>query len=137
MWYVVYDTVTGAEVSQGPTIAAALPAGLSAVPYESRPVGLVWDAAERMLVVPTPPAPSRISRQTFLDRIGPEAEVGAQIGAWSNTTQGAQLRALLLRLQVVADVDVADPRTVAGVDALIAAGILDADQRAAVLALPT
>lgn len=80
--------------------------------------------------------PSRspvISRQTFMDRIGDAAVVSIQMASWGTSREAAQLRAWLLRYQVVGEIDVSDVRTIAGVDALIAAGLIDANDREAIL----
>jgi hypothetical protein len=136
MFYIVYRSDTGAMVSSGTVIATPLPDGLAAVPYESAPdFALVqWDATQRMLVPRPPRVRSTISRQTFMDRLGDACLVAVHLAAQGTTGQAAALRAWLLRFQVVSDIDVLDPRTIAGVDALIAAGLLDAARRDAVLA---
>lgn len=136
MWHVLYRLDTGALVAVA-RASAPVPPDLGAVPYELEPdlTANQWDPVARMLV---PRAPSRgvISRQTFMDRLGQDAVVAVQAAAWEATPAGAALRAWLLRFQVVAEVDVLDPRTIAGVDALIAAGLVPANRRAAILALP-
>jgi hypothetical protein len=112
--------------------------GSAATFYETRPTG-VWDAAQRLFVAAT--APRLISRQTFMDRLGDACVDGMQLASVTFPTDAlavqqskARLRSLLLRFQVVTEIDLTDPRTIAGVDALITAGLLASTRRAEVLA---
>jgi hypothetical protein len=134
MFYVIHEVETGAFVAVA-TDVSTLPASLAAVPYEARPDFTThrWDAAQRLMV---PRTASVISRQTFMDRLG-DAAVAAVCAATKGTdATAAALMAWVLRFLVVQDIDVADSRTIAGVDALIAAGMLPVDRRDIVLALP-
>lgn len=148
MFYVIHDSTSGAFVAVA-TDVSGLPASFGAVPYEDAPdmAANVWDAGQRMLVprpAPTPAVLSRISRQTFMDRLGEACTVGMQVASVTfpgDSTQVQQAKAALrdtiLRFQIVQEIDVLDPRTIANVDRLIAGGLLAANRRAAVLALPT
>lgn len=112
--------------------------GSSATFYEVKPDG-VWDAAQRLFVAAT--VPRLISRQTFMDRLGDACTDGMQLASVTFPTDSlavqqskARLRSLLLRFQIVTEIDLTDARTIAGVDALIAAGLLASERRADVLA---
>lgn len=148
MWHAIYRLDSGALVSVASdgNVADPLPDGLGSVPYESQPdlAVVVWDDAARMFV-PRPPAPARqvISRQDFMDRIGQDTVALVEYASVERAgdppavgMQKAQLRAWLRRFDVITEVVLTDPRTVAGIDALIAGGLLPAERRDAVLAPP-
>jgi hypothetical protein len=112
--------------------------GSGATFYEVKPTG-TWDAAQRLFVSAT--VPRLISRQTFMDRLGDACTDGMQLASVTFPTDDmptqvakAKLRSMLLRFQIVTEIDLTDARTIAGVDALIAAGLLASARRADVLA---
>jgi hypothetical protein len=60
-----------------------------------------------------------LSRQDFMDRF-PPAILGAVMAQQVKDTEtGASVRAALLRYMVVSDVDVTDPRTIAGAEGMV------------------
>ena len=132
MYSILYDSETGAYIGKANDVGT-LPPGVSALPYESDPdmVGNVWDPTQRMLVPRT--VPRIISRQTFIDRLGDDCLDAVQMASQGTTLGAAKLRNMLLRLHIVREVDLTDPRTIAGVDSLISNGLLPANKRAAVL----
>jgi hypothetical protein len=141
--YVVYTTATGAEFSSGSSIAETLPDHLSVVTFATAPDRSVvmWDAATLDFVPRPPHTTSVISRQTFMDRLGATCTVGMQIASVTFPTDDmptqvakAGLRDVLLRFQIVQEIDLADPRTIGNVDALIAGGLLAGNRRDIVLA---
>ena len=133
--YAVYNTSTGQLVSIGTTIDF-IPANLAYNTY-NRTIDLSverWNADLRDFEPIPPRTTTKISRQTFMDRIGDDSVVAIQFASFQNDIVGASLRAWLLRYQVVTEIDVADPRTIAGVDALIAAGLIPSNKRDEILA---
>lgn len=98
------------------------------------PAPYAWDVKRLNFVLPD--VSPNVSRQAFMDRLGDDTVVAMQMASWGDSMQAAQLRTWLLRYQVVESVDVTDLRTVAGVDALIAARLLPAERRDAVLKVP-
>lgn len=139
MYFLVYrrDTKTlesvGTDVAPRAVLDAA---GLDYVTQDDRPdLGThLWDAATLSLVPRPPETHTIISRQMFMDRLGDECVVGVEYMANGTSLDAAKLRAWLLRFHVVKDVDLSDPRTIAGVDAMIASGLLSPLRRDLVLA---
>jgi hypothetical protein len=80
-------------------------------------------------VPPLATATFKVSRQAFMDRIGDDAVAAILTLARTN----AQVEAWVLRYQIVSDVDLRDPRTIGGIDALIAAGLIPSNRRAGIL----
>ena len=74
-----------------------------------------------------------LSKREFLKRLGDTCVIAMEYAAFQNTTTGAALRARQRMFDNVADVDPAEADTIDGVDALIAAGLLDASRRSLVL----
>jgi len=76
-----------------------------------------------------------VSRQVFMDDIGAVEVANIILASRADTLQGAMIAGWLLRYQVVPDVNRKDPRTVAGIDFLISAGLIPANKRDTVLGL--
>lgn len=146
MMYVVYDAVTGAEITSGPTLGDGVRSNPALAVFEIETLPnralFMWSAATRMFVAKPAPTTAVISRQDFIDRLGDtcveaieEASVTFATDSSVVQKQKAKLRALMLRLNLVKDVNVTDTRTITGVDMLITAGYLAAVRRPIVLAL--
>lgn len=146
-WHVLYDDDTGQLLKEGPLDDAGK-APFAAEPGASFSVfdlavaehdALVWDAAKRAFVTPTPTAPPRnapgtaISKLAFLRRIGMTklAAVMAQ-HATDPVIQAFQMMFNAADIVHVDDVD-----TVAGIEYMASQGILSADDVLRVLAPPT
>ena len=97
----------------------------------------VWSTADLNFITPTSQSFTRVSRQVFMDRIGEDEVAAIILASRADTVIGSKLAGWLLRYQVVPDIDLTDPRTIAGVDALIALGLVNANKRDAILALPS
>ena len=120
-----------------PDVVAAcveVPSGLAVAP------GWRWTSGGGFAPPATPPAPSRIRvirSLAFRDRLAAarqaELTAAAAAAAMPPASNGALLNFLLSQAaSVTTDLD--DPRTVGGVDALRAAGLITAAERAALLA---
>ena len=144
MPYVIYSAVSGRKAGIAETAPADLAEdGLAATFYETLPdeTANVWDPTQRMYVPKPAPTTTVIARQTFMDRLGHDTVRAVQKASVTFPTDNdavqdmkADLRAWLLRFTIVGDIDVADSRTIGGVDALVAAGLLESERRDAVLA---
>lgn len=75
------------------------------------------------------PRPSVISSLAFLHRLTPAEDTAVHEAA----LKSAQVLRYLTRLGAATVVDLADPETIGGVDALIAAGLVSAGRRDALL----
>lgn len=93
--------------------------------------GMVW--VESPPPAPVPPEPQYKSQFTsleYLDRFT-EAE---QLAVVTATLANAQVKLWYDKMLAASYIDLADPRTIGGIDALIAAGLIDASRRDAILA---
>lgn len=137
--YCVYRRDSGAAVSWATVVDPAVLAGTHpdllavAVSDEDRATKQ-WDAATRTMVTRPVQTTTVISRQDFLDRLGPEVEVAVQLATQGTDANAAMLRAFILRLTVVGEVHVDDPRTIGAVQALVTFGLIDMAKMTAVLA---
>jgi hypothetical protein len=138
--YALIETATNAEqrrslfASEPPT-QEDVATGLEPAPNLAEAKGVQWVLAST-LPPPPPPAPPEPQYKTqftsleYLDRFT-EAE---QLTVVSATLANAQVKLWYDKMLAASYIDLADPRTAAGVDALIAAGLLDGARRAAILA---
>lgn len=82
---------------------------------------------------PMPPAPviprTQFTSLEFLDRFTEDE----QLAVVQATMQSAEVKLWYDRLLAASFIDLADPRTEAGIDALISAGLISADRKAALL----
>lgn len=78
---------------------------------------------------PAPPGPRQILTLAFLDRLSPVKQVAVNEAGKAN----AMLGLLTFRLGCSQVVDLDDPQLVAGVDALVGEGVLEATDKTALL----
>lgn len=122
-WFAVYRIADGALVSRGTVIANPLPVGLAAVPTTPpSDAGEVWDADLLTFVVPPPVTRAVLSPLEFAGRFT-DAEEDAVFALRTDPASPLPVRAALERLDrrqtLARDVDVTDPRTIAGVHAVV------------------
>lgn len=134
-WYARFRLSTGALVAIVPAgNTDPLPEDTASIPLPGYDPALhTWDAASRWYVMRV--ERDTLSPQEFIDRLGDACVKAVLAAARGEGPVAEELAALVLRLQVVPVVRVTDPRTIAGVDALIQLGFLDPARRDAVLAL--
>lgn len=75
---------------------------------------------------------TRITPLAFIDRWTPEEEVAIRTAAKTSV----EVESLIARVQLATFIDLADPRTVAGINALVAANLLTAERATAILTDP-
>jgi hypothetical protein len=101
---------------------------------DAGPAGPGWTYVDGVFSPPaSPPAPEQVYTMTpltFIARLTPE-EQHAIVSAAQNSPD---IMLWLLQLMGAQEVDVRDTRTIAGVDAMIGAGLLSADHRETLLA---
>ena len=102
MWYYLYETAGGALVSETDTQPATLPSGLSYVSFSTRQSGMVWNPAT--LTFSTPPNPSVISTEAFVNRFTP-AEIQTIVAAEATD---ANVLTYMRVLAFVSTVDLSD-----------------------------
>jgi hypothetical protein len=83
------------------------------------------------IYAPPPPAPTIIAPLDFMSRLTPAEQTAIATAGQSN----AQILLFLLKLSGATQVDVTDPLTVAGVNAMVSAGLLTAPRGAQILNL--
>lgn len=88
-------------------------------------------AAPVLPLVPAPAIPTTITPLDFMARLTPAEQTAIATASQSN----AQVLLFLLKLAGAQDVSVTDPLTVAGIQAMVAAGLLTVDRGAQVLDL--
>ena len=127
-WYAVYETATGALKSVGTVVADPLPAGLSALALSTQPAGQVWNAST--LAFETPVARTILTPYQFVNLFTPTEMAGILAAATTN----AAVNLYIEMLHFAQEVDLSDPNTVSGVNALAAAGLITAARAAQILA---
>lgn len=138
MQFLVYDAISGKEISRGPKIGDDVRAdprfGVFEIDKFPDDVTHEWSPSQRMFVPRTGATRSVISTADYLERLGDACLVSVQVAAYGATAPAATLRAWLMRLQAASEVDVSSARIVADVDWLIFDKHLSPDRRAIVLA---
>lgn len=82
-------------------------------------------------VPPAPPAPATIDPLSFINRLTPEEQAAITSAGQSNV----QVQLWLMKLASAQQVNVTDPLTIGGVNAMVAAGLLTAPRAAQILNL--
>lgn len=127
---------TGALIAWAPTVAdLPTPPAESVVrelPHWDAPPPLpyVWDVTAIDWTVPPPAAPLTLSRLAFQSRYTLAEQVAIEIAATGgnpalSAADAATLRVLERALSNATDVDVNDPRTIAGVEFHASLGLID------------
>lgn len=104
-----------------------------ALSLPSWPSGLVMitdEEAESIRQKIEIPKKTRFSSLEFLDRFTDEEQISVATATMSN----AQVKLWYDKLLAAEYIDITDPRTIGGVDALISSGLLDESRKDAVLA---
>ncbi len=129
-WWMVYDTATGAAVSETSVEPVDLPVGLAAAPLGAeRPdwSSAAWDPATRAVVALPPPTVRTLTPLQFRQRF----TVQERVAITTIARQDAVIETLLDDLRVAEEVDLDDPATLMGaqamVQALVAAGAVAAE----------
>lgn len=81
---------------------------------------------------PPPGLGTRITPLAFINRWAQEEEIAIRTAAKDSVA----IEALIARVQLASFIDLADPRTVAGIDALVSAGLLTQARGTAILTDP-
>lgn len=141
MLYVLYSIPAKDLLGAAPTLDGLPPAPQNSGIVERAEWDTVpnspWEWSRDVLnwTVPSNTGSDIVSRQVFMDDIGEVEVANIILASRANSVNGALLAGWLLRYQVVPNVDRKDPRTIAGVDALIAAGLIPANKRDTILGL--
>lgn len=135
MYYVIYNSSTGALVSQGTVLTSPLPAGLTSQDIVSPPAdNTVWDTVSRSFV--TKPSPRIIPKHEFIQRfsIAERRELfGFMHGNTYTAAQQKILASILRYLDFLDRIDLDDVAIQQGVNYLETAGVLAAGRAAQVL----
>ncbi len=147
MQFALIENGVVVNVSVGPEDTPDILPGLW-VPAEGASIGWlyadgVFTAPEVAPEAPTAPAAMRITRLAFRKRFTQAEKVALELAALDDPAaapaqraQAAGMRAYLKDVDAAAFIDLADPHTAAGVQALEAAGLLAAGRAAEILTTP-
>lgn len=125
-WYTLFNQETGALIA--PTPKATLPTatiGVLITPDEPDQAANDWNAVSRSWVPKPNPTRTLISRKDFLDQFT-EAELSAamQLRRSSDLAVYGAIEVFVLYVKVSTAIDLNDPKLIAGLDFLVAVGVL-------------
>lgn len=118
MWYAVIETATGRLLSTGTVLADPMPKGLEAIEIGDEPPAGEWNTKTLQFEPSTRPV--EVEPIDLLRKIASHATAKGAVGA----------EGFILKLAIERSIDLKDAANVAGMDELVAKGLLTTQEAA-------